>query len=212
MMGQSEVQGRVTLTRDAFKDGAVIELSSSVVDTARTPASVTIPVGSNSATFSISASTTSRVRTTVISATYAGVTRTAPLTVNPPGLEAGFYVMRGGLPVGGQACAIVNASGRLDCYLDATGSRGFPSRYYWTVRNGSGDVSFTTTTPGVNPIPIDCNLLSGGTLDSFRNYFEIAFELQVGDGDGNRSGNARQTVRVNPFASGSNPGYCGYFR
>jgi hypothetical protein len=44
--------------------------------------------GSTSAFFFISAATVARTSTTVISATYEGVTRTATLTVMPSTLEA----------------------------------------------------------------------------------------------------------------------------
>lgn len=80
---QGTSEGAVTLTREAPAGGVVVTLSSSDVDVARTPASVMVRAGSTSAFFFISASTVARTSTTIISATYEGVTRTATLTVSP---------------------------------------------------------------------------------------------------------------------------------
>jgi hypothetical protein len=80
---QGTSEGTVTLTREAPAAGVVVTLSSSVVDVARTPASITVRAGSRSAFFFVSAPTVARTSTTIISATYEGVTRTATLTVTP---------------------------------------------------------------------------------------------------------------------------------
>jgi hypothetical protein len=85
---QGTSEGAVTLTREAPAAGVVVMLSSSFVDVARMQASVTVRPGSTSAFFFISAATVARTSTTVISATYEGVTRTATLTVMPSTLEA----------------------------------------------------------------------------------------------------------------------------
>jgi hypothetical protein len=47
------------------------------------PATVTVPAGAASATFSITARTVSVATTVNVSASYLGGSRTAPLTVNP---------------------------------------------------------------------------------------------------------------------------------
>ena len=80
---QGTSEGLVILTREAPAGGVVVTLSSSVVDVARPQASVTVGAGTTSAFFYVSAATVARTSTTVISATYEGVTRTATLTVGP---------------------------------------------------------------------------------------------------------------------------------
>lgn len=89
ILSQGTSEGSVTLTREAPAGGVVVTLSSSAEDVARTEASVTVRAGSTSSFFFVSAATVARTSTTVISATYQNVTRTATLTVSPRTLEAG---------------------------------------------------------------------------------------------------------------------------
>ncbi len=70
----------VALNGEAAGAGAVISLSSSNKTAATTPASVTIPSGSSSATFTVSTKVVNAT-TATISASYAGVTKTAVLTI-----------------------------------------------------------------------------------------------------------------------------------
>lgn len=79
--GGSSVTGTVRLTAPAPTGGAVVTLASSDTTTATVPATVTVPEGATSKTFTISTSTVSSDRTVTISATYAGITKTAALTV-----------------------------------------------------------------------------------------------------------------------------------
>ena len=74
----------VSLTGPAQSGGAVIALSSSNTSAANTPSSVTIPEGATSADFSVATSVVNSDTTVDIGATYAGVTKTATLTVKAP--------------------------------------------------------------------------------------------------------------------------------
>jgi uncharacterized repeat protein (TIGR01451 family) len=74
----------VSLTGPAQSGGAVIALSSSNTFAATTPSSVVIPEGAISADFSIATSVVNSDATVDIAATYAGVTKTATLTVKAP--------------------------------------------------------------------------------------------------------------------------------
>ena len=82
--GGSSSQGTVTLSSGAPQGGAVVALSVSNPGIASVPASVTIPAGATSATFSVTTTSVSASTATTLSAAYGGVTRTATLTVNPP--------------------------------------------------------------------------------------------------------------------------------
>jgi hypothetical protein len=73
--------GTVTLTLAAPAAGAVVTLSSSNTAVATVPASVTVPAGATSAVFTATAASVSSNKTSVISATYSGVTKSATLTV-----------------------------------------------------------------------------------------------------------------------------------
>jgi hypothetical protein len=70
--------GTVTLNGFAPPGGAVVTLSSSNIALARVPASVTIPAGSRSASFTV---TTLLAGSPRISGTYRGTTRNATLTI-----------------------------------------------------------------------------------------------------------------------------------
>ncbi|HYZ85932.1 MAG TPA: SBBP repeat-containing protein [Bryobacteraceae bacterium] len=82
--GGDSVTGAVVLSMAVWNSGFPVALSSNH-PAASTPASVTVPQGSQSAAFPITttAVTTSTVAT--ITATAAGVTKTTSLTINPPG-------------------------------------------------------------------------------------------------------------------------------
>ena len=81
--GGDSSTGTVTLSGPAPSGGAQVALSSSDPSVATVPSSVTVAAGATSATFTVSTSTVSASTTVIISATYAGVTKTASLIVNP---------------------------------------------------------------------------------------------------------------------------------
>ena len=83
VVGGNSSQGTVTLTA-AAPTGTVVSLSSANATVAAAPASVTVAAGATSATFTITTTAVTASTPVTISATFAGVTRTAVLTVNPP--------------------------------------------------------------------------------------------------------------------------------
>ena len=93
--GGASLVGNVTLSAPAPQGGAIVSLTSSEVALATVPATVTIPVGATSASFTASTSATSSSTVVNISASYSGVTRTSPLTVtpSPQGTPSGTYTL-----------------------------------------------------------------------------------------------------------------------
>jgi len=81
--GTQSSTGTVTLTGAAPSGGAVVTLSSSNTNVARTPSSVTVVAGATSATFTVNTSAVLASTTVSISGAYGGVTRAASLTVVP---------------------------------------------------------------------------------------------------------------------------------
>jgi hypothetical protein len=81
--GGTSSTGRVTLSGAAPSGGAVVTLSDNSAATA-TPSSVTVPAGASSAGFTVTTNPVTAATASTISAVFAGVTRTAALTVNPP--------------------------------------------------------------------------------------------------------------------------------
>src|SRR5918993_269857 len=84
--GGATASATVTLTAPAPSEGAVVAFSSSNTAAVTVPATMTVPAGVNSRvvpTF-VSTSPVTSVTTSVVSATYNGVTRTATMTVTAP--------------------------------------------------------------------------------------------------------------------------------
>jgi WD40 repeat protein len=85
--GSLASSGSVTLSGPAPTGGVLVKLSSGS-PSAKVPASVSVPAGSSSATFSVSTSTVSTELTAFITATLSGTSKSANLTINPPGLAS----------------------------------------------------------------------------------------------------------------------------
>ncbi|MGI4791251.1 MAG: beta strand repeat-containing protein [Janthinobacterium lividum] len=75
--------GTVTLSSAAPAGGAVVNLTSSNTSLVTLPSSVTVPAGTTTNTFSVTASNVTSGSTATLSAAYNGTTLTAVLTVNP---------------------------------------------------------------------------------------------------------------------------------
>jgi hypothetical protein len=88
VLGGSSSSGTATLTSAAPTGGAIVTLTSSDTTTATVPASVTVPAGSTSATFAVTTSPVLATSTATITGAYGGTTRTASLSVTPPGAPA----------------------------------------------------------------------------------------------------------------------------
>ncbi|PYU11662.1 MAG: hypothetical protein DMG37_15985 [Acidobacteria bacterium] len=147
--GGSSPTGTVTLSGPAPTGGAVVSLSSS--DPAvSVPATVTIPEGTTSATFSATASPLATATTATVSAVFNGVTQTATITVEPPVLTSvtlnpsstmggssstGTVTLSGPAPAGGSVVALSSSN---------TSIATVPSSV--TVAPGLTSVTFTVST------------------------------------------------------------------
>ena len=83
--GSANATGTATLTAAAPTGGAVVTLSSNNTTAATVPASITIPAGSTSGTFTVTSNTVTASTSVTITGSYGGATRTGTLTVNPQG-------------------------------------------------------------------------------------------------------------------------------
>lgn len=194
--GQSSPTGTVTLTSAAPTGGAVVRLESSNVDGARVPSSVTVAAGATTATFTITTPTVSTRVNVTITASYAGVERTATLTVTLPALRASFTVTS---PTrGADACVLIEGGTELDCRLDASGSSGAIVRWSWVLMaverliTQKADAIFAE-------IDVQCRLVSGGesnTDDEGRRWVPMTISLEVMDRDGAQSPSTTKRVRL----------------
>jgi hypothetical protein len=87
--------GTVTLTA-AAPSGAAVTLASSQTATVSVPTSIAVPAGATTAKFTATTSAVSTSTSVTVSAAYAGVAKSATLTVNPPGQSATLTVTAAG--------------------------------------------------------------------------------------------------------------------
>jgi len=96
VQGATTVAGNLTLSAAAPSGGAVVALSSSQSSAAAVPTTVTVPVGSTTASFSIATSQVTSSTSVTIAGAYGGVTKAALLTVLPATLSSHRYVAPNG--------------------------------------------------------------------------------------------------------------------
>lgn len=93
--GGSSSTGTITLSAPAPSGDVTVSLSSSNSAVAAVPASVSVPAGATSASFTASSSSVTSSTAVTVSASYSGVTDTNVLTVTAPptGTPAGTYTL-----------------------------------------------------------------------------------------------------------------------
>jgi len=150
--GGTGATGTVTLSAAAPVGGVSVTLSSGTPAAASVPSSVTVAAGATTATFTASTSAVAANASVTLSASYGGVTRTAPLTVLAPVLvslavspsgvtggqsAAGTATLSGPAPAGGLSVSLASSSA----------SASVPASV--AVASGASSASFTATTQSV---------------------------------------------------------------
>jgi trimeric autotransporter adhesin len=155
--GAQSSTGTVTLSGPAPTGGAQVALASDNA-AASVPSSVTVPAGATNATFPVNTAAVAASTTVTISASFGGVTQTAPLTVTPPppplptvssltlnpasvvgGLQSstGTVTLSGPAPAGGAQVALASDNAAASV----------PSSV--TVPAGASSATFTVSTSAV---------------------------------------------------------------
>jgi hypothetical protein len=93
VVGGLSSSGAVTLSRPAPNGGALVSLPSGNPAVVTVPATVTIPFGKTSASFTANTNIVTAPTKVTVGASYAGVRQTSSLTVLPPGTPAGTYTL-----------------------------------------------------------------------------------------------------------------------
>ena len=137
----------VNLASVAPSGGAVVALSSSNPVLATVPASVTVPAGSASASFSITTSASGGAGQTIVSANYSGSSSTA--TLNVTGVSASLLALSQTTVVGGNAPA--------GNEVDLSGA----------APAGGATVSLTSSNPAVAAVPATLLIPAGATFSLF---------------------------------------------
>jgi len=202
--GQASPTATVTLTENAPAGGAAIVLQSGNNDVAKVPASVTVPAGQKTVTFTVDTSTVSASTQVTLQGTYLGVTKLFVLTVTAPALTPRFTVTSNSK--GSNACSIVDANGVTDCVFNASTSGGFVATYIWTLKVGNTSSTFSggKDTAGAFTPSTACANLQGGSLDGNESV-QMTVSLVLEDRAGVKSTSAEsRQVSLYPLHN------CGY--
>ncbi|HTB17784.1 MAG TPA: hypothetical protein VK708_06685 [Bryobacteraceae bacterium] len=148
--------GTVTLTSAAGSGGVAVSLSSSNSTAAGVPASVTIPQGSTSATFSVNAGNVSGSTPVTLTASYSGVNKTFGLTINPPVAALSSISVSPNVIIGGQSgtgtvtLTAAAGSGGVNVSLSSSNTMAAGVPVTVTVPQGSTSATFTVNTATVS--------------------------------------------------------------
>ena len=161
--GGGSAQGVVTLSGAAPAGGAVVMLSSSNTSAATVPASATVPANATGVSFTVTTKPVSAATAVTVSASYGGLTRTAPLTVNPAQTADTVAIQRAEYTASKRQLR-VNASGTsptatLKAYVTATGA------LIGTLDNRGGKYSGQFSWP-TNPQNITVRSSLGGSASA----------------------------------------------
>jgi uncharacterized protein (TIGR03437 family) len=151
--GGNSVTGTITLGESAPAGGALIQVSSGDNSIARTPNPVTIQQGNNSNSFTITTFAVTSARTTTITVSYQGLSRSVSLTVNPPaavtltGLSVSPSTVAGGTSAQGSV-TLSGAAGFGGQRVDVTSSSPITANVpsFVTVPQGATNAQFTILT------------------------------------------------------------------
>ena len=198
--GQSQPQATVTLASSAPDGGALVTLTSDNPTAVKVPVSVTVAAGSRSATFLVDTATVETSTTVRITASYAGASMAAIVTVMPPPVVASFNVRSQSRGLG--ACVVESGAQDFDCFLDGSSSTGFVTSWIWTYRMGTATLGHTSQASNSHPqISTKCAFLdtaTGGDGPNGERYLNMTVTLQVQDRNGNTSALMQHDVKVYP--------------
>ena len=157
------VTGRVTLSA-APAQSVTVTLSSSDAAAAATPASVTVPAGSASATFPVTTRNVPASTAVTLRASYGGVTRSAVLTVNPATTAADTVAIQRAEYIGDKRqlrveATSTNAQATLRVYVTYTGT------LIGTLTNNGGGRYSGQLSAASNPVNITVRSNMGGSAN-----------------------------------------------
>jgi hypothetical protein len=203
VVGGNPVTGTVTLTSAAPSGGAVVSLSGN--NPVSVPATVTVPQGGITATFTVTTRAVGENVSSTIGGSYGGRNASAVLVLTPPVTSATARFGVSGTDVS-DTCRMAPSGDGLICTFDGSTSTapGTIVAYEWTATVAT-TVSQTTTTPQlVNP-SASCALLPPPPLPAGTTSVPLTVTLRIRDNLGNISAVATDTgARVLP------QGACGY--
>lgn len=195
------VTGTITLSAAAPTGGAVVSISGS--DAVIIPTTVTVPAGATSATFTLVARPGSGATSATVTASYAGASMSATLTITKPTVATANFGVTG--PSETETCEMANGGTTLACTFNASTSTapGTIVAYDWTYAV-AGKFSQTTTGAVLTNPTVDCSLMPPPPLPAGAQWLTLTVTLTIHDDRGNVAQASDSGARLLP------KGTCGY--
>jgi hypothetical protein len=184
VVGGNYTNGIVTLTAPAPAGGAVVSLSGG--DPITVPASVTVPAGLATATFTISTRAVGGTIGTTISGSYGGASASATLSVTRPTIAIASFGVTG--PSQTETCTLTNTGNTLNCTFDGSTSTAPGTIVAWDWSYGVATTfAQTTSGPQLTMPRVNCSLVPPPPLPAGVSWFTMIVKLRVHDDLGNVS-------------------------
>lgn len=187
VVGGNQLTGTLTLTGAAPTGGASVTLTAT--DPITVPASVLVPAGATTATFSASTRAVAGTISGTVTGSYGGGSATATLSVTKPTTAIASFGVTG--PTETDTCTITNGGNTLNCTLNGSTSAapGTITAYDWTYTPAGGKTFSQTTTGAVLVQPtVNCTFLPAPPLAAgAEQWLALTVTLVVHDNLGNVS-------------------------
>ena len=156
VVGGEFVTGTAILNTVAPSGGAVVALSAG--DPAKVPASITVPAGSASATFTVTTRVVGGAMSADVTGSYGGGSASATLAVTPPTVATARFGVRG--PTESETCTLMDEGKTLNCTFDGSTSTAPGTIVAWDWSYGvAGMFTQTTSGPVLSMPAVNCSLL-----------------------------------------------------
>jgi hypothetical protein len=201
VVGGSMVDATLTLSGAAPAGGAAVTLSAE--DPAGVPATALVAAGSSTARFAITTHSVSSAKQARITATYAGGSVSATLTVTPPATAVASFGVTGSTET--DTCMLMNGGAALDCTFNGSTSTSPATITAWDWTYGVASMrSQTTSGPLLANPPFSCSLVPAPSSPGATSL-SMTVKLVVHDSLGNVSAESVHTdIRL------LTGGACGY--
>jgi len=202
VIGGSSLVGGVTLTGAAPVGGALVSLSAG--DPLTVPASVTVPSGSATVSFSVATRAVGATTSATISGSYGGASASAVLSVTGPTVATASFGVSG--PTETETCTLSNGGATLNCTFNGSTSTAPGTIVAWDWSYGVTTTLTQTTSGPVLTMPaVTCSLIPPPPMPSGNQWFTMTVTLRIHDALGNVSADSvHRDVRLFPV------GTCGF--
>ena len=184
VVGGNNLGGTVNLTAAAPAPGATVSLTAT--DPLVVPATVVVPAGATSATFTIETRIVSSTVSSTISGSYGGASATATLSVTRTNVAIASFGVTG--PTETETCALSNGGNTLNCTFNGSTSTAPGTIVAWDWTYGSKTIFSQTTTGPVLALPgVNCSIMPAAPFPAGTTWFNLVVTLKVTDNLGNVS-------------------------